>query len=111
MLDRNEEGPDSAFSLTADELKQLCHDTRAAWQALGRASYARKPAEEANLQFRRSLYVVRDMQAGEALTPETLRSIRPGFGLPPKHYDELLGRRVNRDVSRGTAISWDLIAD
>ena len=109
MLDDKEEGPDSAFSLTADQLQQLCEDIRRAWQALGRASYERKPIEEASMKFRRSLYVIKDMKADDVITPETVRSIRPGYGLPPKYYDELIGKKVTQNIVRGTATAWDLI--
>lgn len=109
MLDDEEDGPDSAFSLTTDQLKQLCTDTKDAWAALGRASYERKPAEVASLKFRRSIYFVRDVKAGETITEDCIRSIRPGFGLPPKHYDALLGKKAVRDISRGTATSWELV--
>lgn len=102
-------GPDSAFSLEPHELRELVENTRAAWQALGRASYDLKASEQPNLQFRRSLYVVEDIPAGGQLTNRNIRSIRPGFGLPPKHLDSVLGRRVTRTVSAGTALSWELI--
>lgn len=110
QLDDAEDGPDSAFSLTPDEVKQLCADTRTAWEALGTASYARKPAEDGNLQFRRSLYFVADMKAGDVITPEHIRSIRPGFGLKPKHYDAVIGQRVTQDTARGTAVTWGAVS-
>ncbi len=108
-LRRAEGGPDAAFSLEPDELKSLIDNARLAHAALGRVTYERRASEAGNAAFRRSLYVVRDMKAGDALTPETLRSIRPGHGLHPRQYDELLGLRVTRDVARGTPMSWDLI--
>jgi pseudaminic acid synthase len=111
MLDHREEGPDSAFSVTAAQLAILCAEAKAAWSALGRVSYERAPAEESNLKFRRSLYFVEDIPAGGTITPENLRSIRPGYGLAPKHYEALLGRRVARDVKRGTASSWELLKE
>lgn len=110
QLDFREDGPDSAFSLTPDQLKQLCDDTRTAWDALGTASYERKPAEEGNLQFRRSLYFVTDMKAGEIITADHVRSIRPGFGLKPKHYEAVIGQRAAQDIARGTPVSWDLVS-
>lgn len=109
QLDDQEDGPDSAFSLTPDQLKHLCEDTRAAWDALGTASYERKPAEEGNLQFRRSLYFIADMKAGETISHDHIRSIRPGFGLKPKHYDTVIGQRVAQDVKRGTPLHWDML--
>ncbi|MEM9288560.1 MAG: pseudaminic acid synthase [Pseudomonadota bacterium] len=109
QLDDTEDGPDSAFSLTPDALTQLCTDTRTAWEALGTASYERKPAEEGNLQFRRSLYFVRDIKAGETITEEHVRSIRPGFGLKPKHLSAVVGQKARNTIQRGTPVSWDLI--
>jgi len=108
-LSRADGGPDAAFSLEPDELASLCSNVRLAWQALGRIRYDTSPSEQRNVQFRRSLYIVEDMKAGEPLSPDNLRSIRPGFGLAPKHYDSLLGKRVSRDVTRGTPMTWDLI--
>lgn len=109
QLDTQENGPDSAFSLTPDQLSQLCSDTRAAWEALGKASYERKPAEDANAQFRRSVYVTADLKAGDTITSKHIRSIRPGFGLKPKFYEAVLGQRVTQDVARGTPLSWELL--
>ncbi|GAA5213901.1 pseudaminic acid synthase [Corallincola platygyrae] len=108
-LSREDVGPDSSFSLEPAELAQLCNDTKTAWQALGKAGYERKPVEEANLTFRRSVYAIKDIVAGEALTSENIKRIRPGFGLAPKHYPELLGRCAKTDIERGTPLSWDLI--
>lgn len=108
-LARADGGPDSAFSLEPSELSALCAGCRIAWQALGTASYDRTAGESGNVIFRRSLYVVRDIAAGELLTPDNLRSIRPGYGLPPKHLDTLLGRRATRDLPRGTALQWDMV--
>ncbi|MEW4959856.1 N-acetylneuraminate synthase family protein, partial [Enterobacter cloacae subsp. cloacae] len=90
-LDRNGGGPDDSFSLEPQELKALCHDARTAWMALGRVNYERKESEKGNLKFRRSLYVVKDVKKGETLTSENVKSIRPGFGLAPKYYDEVMG--------------------
>lgn len=108
-LSRADGGPDAPFSLEPDELKTLCENVNLAWRALGRIRYDRSESERGNVHFRRSLYVVEDVKAGEPLTEKNLRSIRPGFGLPPKFHDILLGKRVNRDVPRGTPMSWDLL--
>lgn len=108
-LSRADGGPDSAFSLEPGELASLCANARIAWQALGGVRYDKTASERGNVQFRRSLYIVEDMKAGEPLTEGTLRSIRPGYGLAPKYFNLLLGKRVNRDVSRGTPMSWDLL--
>lgn len=108
-LARADGGVDAAFSLEPDELHSLVVETERAWQALGRVCYGQTEKEKRSLQFRRSLYVVKDIKAGEVFTKENLRAIRPGRGLPPKYYDKLLGRKLGRDVSRGTPVSWDLL--
>lgn len=108
-LSRADGGPDAAFSLEPDELSAVCEGVQLAWRALGRVRYDRSVSESGNVQFRRSLYIVEDIRQGERLSVDNLRSIRPGFGLEPKYYDLLLGKRVNRDVRRGTPMSWDLI--
>jgi len=108
-LSRADGGHDSAFSLEPEELKRLVEDTRTAFQALGRVNYERKESEKGNVSFRRSLYAVKDIAAGEELTPENVRSIRPGYGLAPKHYDAVLGRRAKVDIPRGTPLAWDLL--
>jgi pseudaminic acid synthase len=104
-LDRSGGGPDDSFSLEPEELKQLCEDSKTAWESLGRVNYERKKSEEKNVIFRRSLYVVKDIKAGEAITQENVKSIRPGFGLAPKFYEQVLGRIVLRDISFGTPLS------
>ena len=110
-LDRKGGGPDDSFSLEPDELRQLVQGCHTAWQALGKVDYGRKSSEQANAAFRRSLYVVRDMQPGDIFTPDNVRSIRPGYGLAPKHYEQVLGRRARCAIRRGTALSWALIGD
>ena len=109
-LSRDDGGVDSAFSSEPDELAAMVRETARAAVAGGTIAYGPTDADAKSLQFRRSLYVTADMKAGEALTPDNLRAIRPGAGLPPKHIDELMGRRVGRDVARGTAMRWDLLA-
>jgi pseudaminic acid synthase len=108
-LSRAAGGVDSAFSMEPAEMKLLVAETGRAWLALGQVAYGPTPAETASLRFRRSLYVVKDLKAGDALTRENLRAIRPGLGLAPKYYEQVLGRRVIRDVARGTALSWELL--
>ncbi len=107
-LSRNDKGPDSEFSLEPHELTRLCTDARDAWSALGKVSYARQQAEQANKVFRRSIYFVRDLPAGALVKREDIRRIRPGMGLAPKHFEELIGRRLKTAVTRGTATQWDL---
>lgn len=109
-LSRDDGGVDSAFSLEPDELAALVRETATAAQALGTIAYGPTAVECGSLGFRRSLYIVEDVKTGEVLTPSNLRAIRPGLGLPPKYLEVLLGKRVSRDVARGTAVSWDLIA-
>ncbi len=110
-LARADGGVDSDFSLEPHELKRLVEDCRTAWEAIGAAHYDLKGVEEANQQFRRSLYITAAIKAGDVLTPTNLRSIRPGNGLPPRHYEELLGRQVAQDIAEGTPLSWDMIKD
>ncbi|MEM6683305.1 MAG: pseudaminic acid synthase [Pseudomonadota bacterium] len=109
QLDDAEEGPDSAFSLTPDQLERLCEDARKAWQAIGSASYAQASSEVGNVQFRRSLYFVEDVEAGQTITSEHVRSIRPGYGLKPKHLDDVIGHKAAQDIARGTPVSWPLL--
>lgn len=108
-LARADGGVDSTFSLEPQEMAQLVTETERAWQALGRVAYGPGEAERKSLVFRRSLYVARDIKAGETLTTDNLRCIRPGLGLAPKYFETVLGRRVNRDVRKGTPMAWDLI--
>lgn len=108
-LDRSRGGPDDSFSLEPGELAALCQGARTAWGAMGRVDYGRKSSEMGNVIFRRSLYVVRDVKAGEVLTHDSLRSIRPGYGVAPKHLDTFIGKTASRDVKRGTPVSWDLV--
>jgi N-acetylneuraminate synthase len=108
-LDRNGGGPDDSFSLESEELKQLCIGAKTAWEALGEVDYGRKSSEQANVKFRRSLYFVKDIKAGGVITERHVKSIRPGFGLPPKCFDLLVGKTVNQDVKRGTPVSWDIV--
>lgn len=110
-LDRSAGGPDDSFSLEPAELLALCKDSKTAWAALGKVDYQRKPSEQGNAQFRRSLYFVKDMKSGERVTPDSVRSVRPGFGLAPKYYEAVLGKRVNRDVTFGMPLSLDLFHD
>lgn len=109
ILDRNEKGPDSTFSIMPNELEMLCKETKDAWLSLGKAGYERKKSEKENVKFRRSIYFVKDLKAGDIITKESIRRIRPGFGLPPKYELDIIGKKVKYDVSIGTATSFDLI--
>lgn len=110
-LNRNGGGPDDSFSLEPAEMAALCHDARTAWAALGEVDYGRKSSEQGSVQFRRSLYFVRDMAAGDTITPECIRSVRPGFGMPPKHFDGLIGKIVNQDIAKNTPVRDNVIRD
>lgn len=110
-LRRADGGVDSAFSMEPEEMCMLVDETGRAWRSLGEVHYGPTESERPSLTHRRSLYIVRDMEAGEVLTRENLRAIRPGRGLSPKYYEVILGRRVERAVKKGTAVSWGLLAD
>jgi pseudaminic acid synthase len=108
-LSRKDGGVDAAFSLEPQEMKALVQETKRAWQALGHIHYGPTQAEEKARLRRRSLYVVADLRSGDTLTPQNLRRIRPGHGLPPKYYEMLLGKTVSKPVKRGTPMRWDLV--
>jgi pseudaminic acid synthase len=108
-LSRADGGVDAAFSLEPYEMAALVAETQRAAQSLGQIHYGQTDAEKNNVRFRRSLFIGEDMKAGEILTPTNLRRIRPGHGLAPKYYDTLVGKPINRDVAKGTPMSWDLI--
>lgn len=109
-LDRLGGGPDDSFSLEPKDLKALCDGAKTAWQALGQVDYGRKSSEQANVKFRRSLYFVNDLKAGAVITANDVRSVRPGYGLAPKHLDAVIGRKVKRDVLAATPVDWDSMA-
>lgn len=108
-LNRADGGVDSAFSMEPAEMAQLVVETQRACEAMGQVSYGPTDVEKKSLQYRRSLYVVKDMRAGDELTKENMRAIRPGLGLAPKYWDTALGKTVKCDVVRGTALSWELL--
>jgi N-acetylneuraminate synthase len=109
-LSRADGGLDSSFSIEPAEMAQLVSECTRAWQALGAVHYGPTEAERSSVRFRRSLYITQDLKAGDTLTRENVRSIRPGFGLPPKFLNQVLGRKVRQDVPRGAPLSWDLLA-
>ena len=109
-LQRSDGGVDSAFSMEPQEMAQLVVETERAWQAMGKVQHGPTEKEKASLVFRRSLYVVADIKAGEKFTPTNLRAIRPGNGIAPKFYDEVIGKTAKRDIARGTPLAHDLIA-
>lgn len=110
-LDRNGGGPDDSFSLEPNELADLCRGGKIAWQALGKVDYGRKSSEQGNVKFRRSLYFVKDMKAGDTITADSVRSVRPGYGLPPRYLDTILGRKVRSDICVNSPVVLDLIVD
>ena len=109
-LQRSDGGVDSAFSMEPQEMAQLVIETERAWQSMGKVQHGPTEKEKASLVFRRSLYVVADIKAGEKFTPTNLRAIRPGNGIAPKFYDEVIGKTAKRDIARGTPLSHELIA-
>ncbi|PTM58855.1 pseudaminic acid synthase [Desmospora activa] len=108
-LNRADGGVDAAFSLEPDEMAALVQEVSRAWQALGQIQYGPTVDEEKSVYYRRSLYVSQNIKAGERFTKENLRVIRPGYGLSPKYYDILLGKKVSQNVKKGTPVGWDLI--
>jgi len=106
-LAREDGGPDAEFSLEPDELKALCDQTNLCWQTLGTGESGNNQAEESSLIFRRSLYFVSDIQAGEIIKPEHIRRIRPGYGLPPEALPKILGRKARHDIHRGKSVHFD----
>ena len=108
-LDRNGGGPDDSFSLEEEELSDLCAGAKTAWETLGKVDYGVKSSEQENIKFRRSIYFVRDLSAGDVITSTDIKSIRPGYGLLPKYMERLIGSRVLVDIKRGTATSLDIV--
>mgnify|MGYP000042638574 FL=1 len=100
-------GPDSSFSLEPEELSDLCRYAKEAWQSLGSINYERKKSENENSGFRRSIYFIADASVGDRIDKTIIRSVRPGFGLPPKFYDKIIGRRLIRNVEKGDPVTWD----
>ncbi|MGM0826323.1 MAG: pseudaminic acid synthase [Pseudomonadota bacterium] len=111
ILDRNQGGPDSGFSIEPDELVRLCNDSRDAWAAVGKPGFARQQVEEASKIFRRSIYFMRDKKAGEVVQSDDIRRIRPGIGIEPKYFNEIVGKELKKDVTRGTPTDWDQFND
>ncbi|WP_107947359.1 pseudaminic acid synthase [Lysinibacillus parviboronicapiens] len=106
---RADGGVDSIFSMEPYELKMLVEETERAWQSLGRVQYGPTEAEQESIKFRRSLYIGKDLQVGDILTEKNVRNVRPGFGLPTKYFDLVLGKAIKQDVKKGTPLSWELL--
>lgn len=109
-LDRAGGGPDDSFSLEPDDLAALCRDSKTAWAAVGKVDYGRKASEQGNIQFRRSLYFVKDLKAGEIIGPDAVRSVRPGYGMAPKNLPNVLGKRVTQDIQAMSPVLPGLFA-
>ena len=110
-LDRNGGGPDDSFSLEPEDLTALCRDSKTAWKALGEVDYGRKSSEQGNAQFRRSLYFVKDLKAGDVVDVAAIRSVRPGYGVAPKYMGEVIGKRLKVDVTCNSPVSFELLSD
>lgn len=108
-LDQNDSGPDTSFSITPGELAYLCRESKVAWEAIGLPMYDRQLSEKSNMVFRRSIYVSKDMIKGDVFTRNNIRRVRPGWGLAPKYYDEILGGRALKNISIGTPMKWEYI--
>jgi N-acetylneuraminate synthase len=108
-LARAEGGVDAAFSLEPEEMRSLVREAESAWRALGRVQYGPTENEKESLKFRRSIYAVKDVRAGETFTKENIRVIRPGCGLAPKHFESVIGKRAVLDIRRGTPLSWNMV--
>ena len=109
-LSRADGGVDADFSMEPEEMQQLVVETERAWQALGKIHYGATDAEKSSMIFRRSLYIAQDMKAGDILTAQNLRSVRPGLGLAPKYYDQILGKTIKEDTKKGTPVSWEMVS-
>ncbi|EPC04105.1 hypothetical protein L861_02000 [Litchfieldella anticariensis FP35 = DSM 16096] len=107
ILNREDGGPDSGFSIEPEELERLCQDSKDAWAAVGKVGYMRQQAEKPNRIFRRSIYFMRDMKAGETVREQDIRRIRPGVGIEPKYFNTLIGKKLSVDVTKGTPTSWE----
>ncbi len=108
-LSRADGGPDAAFSLEPDELRELVENSLVVWKARGSANYEIKESEKSLIAFRRSLYVVKDIEAGELLSEDNIRSIRPGYGLSPKFLTDIIGKHAKKDLKRGAPLNWEVI--
>lgn len=108
-ISRTDGGVDAAFSMEPDEMKVLVEETKRAWQSLGQVSYGPTEEEKKSMKFRRSIYIVKDVKAGGVLTKDNMRVIRPGYGLAPKYYENLLGKKVTRELKAGTPTDWNIL--
>lgn len=107
-LNRKGNGPDDSFSLESDDLKALCNDSKIAWQSLGKVNYSLKSSEKNNIKFRRSLYFIKDINKGEIITNNCVKSVRPGFGIAPKYLHAIIGKKLKCNIQKNTAVTWDV---
>jgi pseudaminic acid synthase len=108
-LNRDGGGPDDSFSLEPFEMAALCRDTKIAWSALGHVNYGRKSSEQSNAKFRRSLYFIKSLNPGDVISKDCIRSVRPGFGIEPKFFEMIIGRKVTKETKYGLAVTWDIL--
>jgi len=109
-LDRNGGGPDDSFSMEPSDLTALCRDAKTAWSALGKVDYGMKSSEQANIKFRRSLYFVKALKAGDVITANAVRSVRPGYGIAPKFVEHIVGKKVVRNIEKNSPVFFDDLA-
>ena len=109
-LARKDGGVDSSFSLEPREFKSLVVETERAWQSLGEVIYGGVDSEDKSKKFRRSIYISNDMRSGDFFTKDNIKILRPGLGLPPKYFDIIIGKKINKNAKKGTAVAWDLIS-
>ncbi|SDK04123.1 pseudaminic acid synthase [Sediminibacillus albus] len=110
-LSREDGGVDSVFSLEPKELRQLVNETNKAWEALGQITFGPSEKEKSSRTRRRSLYITKDIQAGDVFTKENLKAIRPGLGIPPKYYDLVLGKKAQKSAVKGTPLQWEYLLE
>ena len=111
IIDRNQKGPDSSFSIEPKELDELVKTSYSCWECLGKGNFERAEVELKSKNFRRSIYFVKDMKEGQKITFNDIRRIRPGFGMPPKFFDQVLNKKVLKDIYTGDRVTWDILSD
>ena len=109
ILDKSLHSPDADFSMDPEQLSGLVKDVNKAWKSLGANNFKRAGVETASLVFRRSIYFVRDLEKGSEITKDDIRRIRPGYGIKPRHFDEIIGKKVTKNIERGDPVNWDIL--
>jgi N-acetylneuraminate synthase len=110
-LNRDGGGPDDSFSLEPNELTDLCLGVKTSWQALGKIDYGLKSSEQGSVKFRRSLYFTKSLKAGDVITENAIRSVRPGYGVAPKYFNDFIGKKVVVDIEKNTPVTWGTVSD